>query len=130
MTVRPSERYYVRHHQSGQLGWLETHNGKEHVRLDRPRDPNNLVPYRQKEWLPEKSLPPLNAYGLAQIQFAADVQLCKSQGMHKLGKRTWLNLKDEERIKWTNEGPDPERWPTRARLFRAIKIALEPLTGE
>lgn len=127
--MKPADRYYVRHAQSGQLGWLETHDGKQMVRLDRPNDPNNLIAYRQKEWLAEHAPPPLSAHQLGAIQHAADVALCRAMGAYRLTRKRWEDMKDEDRIFWMERGPNPERQPNRARLFAAIKEALSALTG-
>lgn len=132
--ARPTEqlkRQWVRNADSGQLGTLVEKDGKVFVELDRvtASKAHNLIPYRPKEWLRDDPPPPLTVNDVARIQFVADVELCRSLGLHLLADRKWQNLTDEKRIEWVNRGPSARLHPARARLWAAIKIALEGLTG-
>lgn len=130
-TPEQLERRWVRHGESGQLGSIIEEDGKLFVELDRfsASKAHNRIPYRPKEWMHEEPPPLLTEQMVAHIQFVADVELCRNLGLFKLASRQWESLKDEQRIQWVKEGPDPERHPARARLYQAIKIATEGLTN-
>jgi hypothetical protein len=116
-------RVYLRHAQSGELGWLVRRAGKSVVRLDRPNQEVTRR-YVQSEWLAEETQRPLAPIHAARIAFEADRALCREVGLPLHAKREWGSLRDGERQLFIKAGPkDP---PARAQLYAAIMGAMAP----
>ena len=117
-------RTYFKHATDGQLGWLVKRSGRQMIRMD--REPETLRPMNDAEWIPDKEHRPLNKGQVAQVCFAADRALCTALGMHKEGKREWVELRQEEKAVWMQAGPDKPK--VRQVVFERISAALEHLT--
>lgn len=122
----PHARVYYRHARTGDLGYLVRREGQDHIRMDRPMDDSTRT-FRAGEWLPEHDRRPLTVAQLAQVAFAADLQLCRWMGMHEESKKEWVNLREEERIEWMQHAPKGE--VIRRRLYAGVMAALKPYTG-
>lgn len=117
------KRVWVRHIETGDLGYKVEEDGKTLVVLDRP---NEVIkkPYVERLWNIDKDRRPLNQAQLALIAHAADGHLCKALGSHTVNKGDWNMLSDQERIRWMEGGPSKG---VRKRLYEAIMWALEPV---
>lgn len=101
---REHERKYVRHTTTGDLGYLVRRDGEDKVRLD--RGPNEvIIDFRPNDWKEETTHYPMSRAQLAQVAFEADKKLCLYLGFHRLAKRNWLNLSEEDRIEFVKNGP-------------------------
>ncbi len=117
---KPSERIYYRSHNTGDLGYLVRRDGKDQVRLDRPEQ-EIVIPFRTGEWDPEQKLPGLNRMQKAQIAWEADCKLRYFLGDHQGARKTWLSLREKERIDYAEDGPEE---PASKLLWRAIMSSL------
>lgn len=116
---------YVRSTQTGDLGWLVQRDGQTFVQLDRAHE--ELIPYREGSWKPDRSVHPFTLWQVAQIAHAADRQLCLYIGLPADSKKSWYDLKEAERSKWMSAGPEgPE---LRKELYKSIRSLFDPLTG-
>lgn len=104
-TPAHSERTYYRSRQDGQRGFMVRRDGKDMIRLDREME-EILHPMDMNVWKADVQIHPINAYQLAQVAFAADREFCRVTGRTMEGKREWLSLKEKERVKWLQDGPD------------------------
>lgn len=120
------ERVFYRHTTTGDLGWMVRREGKDHIRLDRPS--HEIVRlFKPADWIEEREHRPLTRLQLTQIAFEADKKLCFFLGKHDLARREWLNLKDEDRIAWSQHGPGSGGG--RRELFDAVMSSLARLAG-
>ena len=122
--VAEPARSYYRHRQDGNLGYLVQRQGRLYVRLDRPGDPAER-PFHDAEWIAEEEVRPLTRMQVARVAFEADKMLCISFGLHKEGRAEWMNLRDDDRIAFMQEGPKD---PKRSELWSVIIETLRPLT--
>ena len=120
------ERVFYRHSTTGDLGWLVRRDGKDCVKYDRPAM-DIVRPFRADEWIAELEYRPLTRLQLVQVAFEADKKLCYFLGRHELSRRQWLNLSENERIRWSTNGP-PDTGG-RQELFQAIMASLERYAG-
>lgn len=121
---KESEKVRYRHATTGDEGWLVRRNGQDMIKLNR-KAKEIIRPFNAVEWVPDREYRPLNRAGLAQICFEADREFCRQLGLHKMAKRDWRDLSQDEKISWMNEGPAS---PTkRAELYRAMWNVLEAL---
>ena len=107
-TPAPSERTYYRSVRDGQRAYLVRRGGKDMMRLDREME-EILFPVNKEnlqEWVADRQVHPINAYQLAQVTFAADRELCRVMGKTIESRKEWLSLKEQERVKWMEVGPD------------------------
>lgn len=102
---RSDEKTWVRHHRTGDLGWLVKKDGRTYVRMDRAF--TNLRDYRRGEWDIEQHKRPLTRYQLASIALEADQLLCKSIGL-VIRTKPWLMMSPAERQAWRDKGPTPK----------------------
>ncbi len=109
-------REWFTHRYTGDRGFRVRRAGKDVIRLDRPADPFAIRPLTE-EWLKDEGWRPLTVGQRAQVAFDADRSLCRSLGLHAEAKKTWNDLSDSERIRWTERGPTD---PTRAGLYAVI----------
>lgn len=119
----PSERIYYRRCDTGDRGYLVWRDGKQCIRYDQP-GVDRTLPFRVTDWTPETENLEYTTLQLAQVAFAADTELCKQLGYYGLAKKTWIGLKDEERIEFMTNGPRGEH---RRKLFLAIMETLKGL---
>jgi hypothetical protein len=111
----------VRSTRDGQVGYIaEDEEGRMAVRLDRPAE-ERVVPYREREWVADEP-PKLTPLWMARICYAADAEL--RQALNEYNVRTWLGLRDQERIPWL-KGPPASAVDIRQRVYDAIKRELE-----
>lgn len=118
----PNERAYYRSVGNGDRGYLVRRNGIDSVKLDRPMQ-DIVRPFKEHEWAPEKEQRPLNPIEKARIAYAADQELCRAIGLIRGSRKTWLDISDDMRIQWTNDGP--ERPEIRVKLFAMIMECLK-----
>jgi hypothetical protein len=125
---KPSERSYYRSREDGQRAYLVKRNGVDMLRLDRPMQ--ELLVDLTKEsgkWLEDKQTYPVSAHQAAKIAFVADRALCSVLGERFEAKEEWINVKEKERIRFMEDGPDVGG--IRDKLFLAIMKALKEVTG-
>lgn len=119
-------RTYYRHAGTKDLGWMVRRGGRQMIRLDRGPHVEVLRPFTESEWVPDKEHRPLNRIQVAKVCFAADKELCMALGLHKEGKREWIDLSQEDRKHWMHDGPATPK--VREVVFERIRDALEHLT--
>lgn len=100
----PDERFFYRHVTTGDVGYLVRRGGKPVIKFDRPHE-EILRAFNKNEWIEDREFRPLNQSQLGQVCFEADKMFCRAMGLAELSRREWLNLSDDARIKWINEGP-------------------------
>lgn len=116
---KPSERSYYRSPVDNQRGYLVRRGGKDMIRLDRPMEE---ILYPVEGWKSDRGAPAVNPNQLGYVTWAADQALCRVLGV-AAGTKEWIGLKEQERIKWMEEGPgDGGR---RDDLFDAISGTLQ-----
>jgi hypothetical protein len=113
----PKERFYVRHKEQGDLGWLVRRNGVAMVRLDRPGE---ILHGLSDRWEPAGEVRRFNRYQASLVAFEADKAMRHTMGDHAGGRMDWLSLSDKERNKWNSEGPGKKADPERQRLWETI----------
>lgn len=123
----PSERTYYRSARDGQRAYLVRRGGKDMMRLDREMEeilhPVDLA--NMHEWRPDNQVHPINTHQLAQVAFAADRELCRVLGKPVEARREWLSMKEQDRVKWMQDGPDTG--DIRDDLYDAIQGTLGSL---
>jgi hypothetical protein len=122
---KPSERTYYRSRLDGQRAYLVKREGKECLRLDRPSEA--IYHAINGDWVQDAQQHVANAHQVAKVAFIADRALCPIVGAHTEAKDEWINLKEQDRIKFMQDGPDTG--DIRDDLFRAITKTLKELTG-
>lgn len=128
---KPNDREYYRHALTDDLGWLVKRNNREHMKYDRPEFDHTMAVYRDdqgaiKGWVPEKEPAPLLSQQAAIVAFEADRALGRFTGDRSKVK-AWIDLREEDRRKWIEDGPTCPPGPRRD-LYRAVMKALEPFT--
>lgn len=122
-----SEKQWFRHATTGDRGYLVERNGEQFIRYDRPGE-EMLRKYNEQQWLPDRDKRPFARYHVGLVQYEADSKLCFFLGMYDRTRKKWESLTDEERKKWMEHGP--QKTPSRAAVWAAIKAALEPYTDQ
>ena len=123
------ERQYYRSAETGDRGFLIRKGGKDHIQLDRGTrlDYETARVFREGDWVQESpDKPRFSEMQIAMVCFDADKALCKQMGDVKKATRQWLNLGDDQRIKWMRDGPLE---PTRRAVYDAVKKAMLALGG-
>lgn len=118
----PDRRIYYRNNATGDRGYLVQRHGADHMKFDRGingADETRL--FKPEDWTLEENRPGMNAHEIAQVAFEADRRYCKSKGLRE-ARVEWLNLTDDERIRWVKEGPKAQ--DVRRRLWAAIVKVL------
>lgn len=121
----PHQRVWYRSAVTGDRGWMVIRDGVDSIKLDRPNQ-EIVRPYYSSEWAAEKEHRPMTIAQVAQVAFAADRQLCTALQLYGQGKTQWIDLPEEKKIRWYNEGP---KNPVRAKLYLAVRKALEDQVG-
>lgn len=119
----PHERVWYSWKPTGDRGWLVVRDGVDCVRLDRP---NHELIKPLSECRKENEHRPLTAYDVAQVAHAADRVLCRVLQLYAEPRKEWIELKEEERIRWCNEGP---KHPKRALMYACIRETLKDEVG-
>lgn len=122
----PAERIWYSHILTGDRGYFIRRDGKDCIRLDRPTDPY-AVKQLTADWQKDETWRPITQAQRAQVAFEADRALARALGLHKESERSWINLKDEERIAWVNNGPMRKERDPRQKLWEAIMEATKEL---
>lgn len=114
------KRRWCRSHSDGQLGYVvekEDSNGvvRQMFRLDRPQE-ELLRPYNENNFTDEADRP-ITKMQRARIAYESDRALRMALGEAQLGIPEWVALKDEQRIKFRDNGPNGDQ---RAALYDVI----------
>lgn len=118
----PDKRVYYRHRDTGQLAYLVERGGGTRIKLDRG-GPEIVRAFHPQEWNPERELRPLTRAQVAQVAFEADRRTCFFLGLHEDARREWHDLRDEERIRYVDQGPSsPE---LRRKVYAHVMQAFE-----
>jgi hypothetical protein len=121
-----ADREYFRHSSSGDRGYKVRRGGKEMIRLDRPMQ-EIILPLIESTWRPDEYGSKLLPMAAAMIAYAADREILRAHGRHAEARKTWQDLKDQERQKWLAQGPGKDPGcPLRQEIYRAISKALGP----
>lgn len=115
------KKIWYRHTHTGDLAYLNEDGTK--LIKDRPLE-RIEVPFNEEEWALDKDRRPLTKHQVARIAFEADAAMCAALNQREVNPGIWQNLKDKERIKWTEKGPAKG---IRKRLYDFIIEALKPL---
>lgn len=122
-----SEKVWYRSTENGNLGWMRRRNGKPRIKMDRPQEDFELdLPFSKGRWKVDNDHRPMGLAQTIRVAFEADRQLCSALGLHDKARADWTSLSEGARKKWMEEGPNKPL--TRRILYRAIRLALEPLT--
>lgn len=78
------------------------------------------------DWAPDVQKHSANPYQVAKVAFIADRALCSVIGEYIEAKDEWLNLKEDKRIDFMDNGPCDDG--IRDELFKAISKCLRKLT--
>lgn len=115
------EKLWVRHHLTGDRGYLVKRGGKDKVRMDRgPAE--EIRDYRPNDWNLVDPPARMSLIQACKVSYEADRELCKFIGLHQQSRKEWLNLSEEHRIIWMKEGPESP--PLRAEMYAAIMGVL------
>lgn len=120
---KPPDRVWYRHRDSGQRGWMVRRDGKDRIKLDRPDEDLHFPPGAL--WIPDVEHRPLTRMHVAQVCFEADKRLSYFLGKPENLRKEWLNLHEDTRISWMNDGPDDPQRPLRRELWLAIQALLK-----
>lgn len=119
------EREYFTHRQTGDMGWMVFRGHKPHVKYDRPGS-DQVIPYRERDWMPRTEPRPLSPAQLAEVCFAADRQLCRRLGYREKADKTWESLSPQEKKQWIEEGPKGgDREALYATIWSTLKHLVE-----
>lgn len=123
-------REWVTHTKEGSRGWKVKRGGRDYVKLDNPAF-DHVIVYRESEWRPEHDHRPLTRWAIAKVAFEADKALCVALGQIALSKREWIDLKEEARLAWMQDGPTGSRPEDKIRrgLWARVMAELEPLAA-
>lgn len=121
---KPDERTYYRSGQDGQRAYLVKRGGKDMLRLDRPME--ELLRSLDASWQPDHRAYAFTEYQVAQVAHEAHRSLCRLLGKYQDAEKDWLSLKEQDRIKWMEVGP--ESGDIRDDLYDAIMGTLRQTT--
>lgn len=124
------ERVFYRHRDTGELAYLVRLDGKAKLRLNRPGE--TVLKAMSEMWVKEEAarydIAPMQR---AKVTFAADRELCLLLGLPTLARRDWQMLRDQQRIAWMQNGPEPTGDPTKDRVrhqvWKRLSATLEAL---
>lgn len=119
----PDRRVYYRNVSTGDRGYMVKRHGADHIRFDRPGSDQTRL-FKADEWTLEAQSRQLPAHEVAQVAFQADRQLCKVLGKLQESRKGWIDLDNEERVRWVKEGPKVPADSMRARVWRAVVTAM------
>jgi hypothetical protein len=120
---KPNERKYYRSAIDGQRGYLVRRGGEDCVRLDRPME--ELVSPLDGSWAVDSKLHVMSRHAAAKIAYIADQALCRATGEYG-SKKEWIDLGDNERIRFMKDGPDVGGF--RDEFYKGIMGLLKDLT--
>ena len=118
------DRKWYRSTKTGDRGYYFRRAGQDMIRYDRPMEVIE-VPFNRGFWVADQESRPMTMAQVTQVAFDADNRLCKLLGMHEQARRQWLDLSDDDRIKWMDEGPSNSRM--REDLYKAVMTVMKPL---
>jgi hypothetical protein len=125
---QPQDREYWRSTSTGDRGYIVKRKGVEVIRLDRPMQ--ELIFPKTQEWIADEFGSLMLESQAAGIAFAADREVCRAVGLHLESRRGWQDLSDQERMKFTKDGPARTANPIRGVVYDAILMATRPYTRE
>ncbi|MEE9220049.1 MAG: hypothetical protein V3U34_00730 [candidate division NC10 bacterium] len=117
-------REYYRHAVKGDRAYMFRRGGQKMIRYDRPQEIIEVT-FKKHEWVKEVDARPMTLAQVTKVAFAADHEICLLLGMHDQGRRGWLDLSDNQRIEWMEEGPSNS--PTRERVYAAIMSIMREM---
>lgn len=126
----PRDRQYMRHAQSGDLGWLVRRGGEDHVRYDRVGVDQTVKVTRDvrgvpNNWTPVAPPAPLNTFQVAMIAYEANRLLDRYLG-NVNNKKAWIDIDEDKRRDWLEWGPNSPG--IRDDLYKAILKVGEKYT--
>lgn len=119
----PDRRVYYKNVATGDRGFMVRRHGADHIRYDRPGSDQTRL-FHADEWTLEQQSRRLPAHEIAQVAFAADRRVCRVLGKLQESRKDWIDLDNEERVRWVKEGPKVPANSMRARVWRAIVNAM------
>lgn len=119
----PDRRTYYRNVATGDRGYMVRRHGADHIRFDRPGSDQTRL-FKAEEWTLEQQSRRLPAHEIAQVAFVADRQVCKLLGKLAESRLQWLDLDNDERVRWVKEGPRVPADSMRSRVWRSIVNAM------
>lgn len=90
--------------------------------MDRGPRVEDVRDYRPGDWMQDQPPATLSLVQASKVAYEADRELCKFIGLHDQGKKEWLDLHEEHRIIFMNEGPESP--PLRVEMYAAIMDVL------
>lgn len=119
----PDRRVYYKSVATGDRGYMVRRHGADHIKLDRAGVDQTRL-FHAEEWTLEAQSRQLPAHEVAQVAFAADRRLCKVLGKLQESRKEWIDLSNEERVRWVKEGPRVPADSMRAQVWRAVVNAM------
>lgn len=119
----PDRRTYYKNVATGDRGYMVRRHGADHIKYDRPGSDQTRL-FNADEWTLEQQSRQIPAHEIAQVAFAADRRLCRLLGKLQESRREWLDLDNEERVRWVKEGPRVPADSMRSRVWRAVVNAM------
>ncbi len=115
---------WVRHSRKGDEGWLVRRQGLDYVHYNRPNEVIE-VPYNKGEWLDREEQRPMNDAQMAMVAFGIDRDLCGLLGSQTESRRSWIDLGDEEKIRWmSGDGPPDNCEAIRSVMYDNVMAVL------
>lgn len=120
----PRERQYVRHVETGELGYLVRRQGQQKVRLHNDGQ-EILRAWVPGNWTAEVVRRELSKFAVARVAFEADKALCKELGLHGVTRRVWDKLTEAQRLAFIKDGPTGAMAGRRRIVWLAITVGIE-----
>lgn len=120
----PKERQFVRHVDTGELGYLVRRQGQQKVRLHNEGQ-EILRAWVPGNWTPEVVRRELSKFAIARVAFEADKALCKELGLHGVARRIWDKLTEAQRMAFVKDGPTGAMSSRRRIVYLAITMGIE-----
>jgi hypothetical protein len=127
----PTDRRYMRHRATGDLGWLVRRQGEDHVKYDRGGVDQTVVAKRDAkgeftEWSDVAAPAPVNTFQIAMVAYEVNRMLDRYLG-NVSPKKPWIDLDEDKRHAWLNDGPQMPG--IRNEMYEAIMAVGEKYTG-
>jgi hypothetical protein len=117
----------VRNAKTGDLAEIVEKDGQEVVVFP-GRQGHAPIPYKPHEWVEEAMPRAMSRMQSAEIAYLADQGLQRFLGEIARAKKPWIALRQEDRIKFCDEGPQEPK--VRRLLYKVVMGALAPLRKE